>query len=108
MGSSPFLLLQGFRHDVSYAAYTLSIGMYAVFLHLVSIVGKKSVEVNQLEAILLSHFLLDGDNLVGDDGIADVPRRLEGWNGRAEVNLGPEGLLFLALLPRKWKRNSVK
>ena len=60
----------------------LAIGMDTVVKHLVAILSIECVQVDNLQAIFLSHLLLNGDNLAGDDSITDVPRRFEGRNGR--------------------------
>ena len=65
----------------------LAIGMDTIVQHLVAIVSVERVQVDYLQAIFFSHLLLDGDNLVGDDSVTDVPCRLKGRNGRAEEYL---------------------
>ena len=46
--------------------------MYTVAEHLVAITGEEGVQVNNLQAILLSHTLLDGDDGVRYNRVADV------------------------------------
>ena len=75
--------------------------MDTVVQHFITIVGIEHVQIDYLQAIFLSHLLLDGDNLVGDDLVVDVPRRLEGRNGRTQINLrfrGSSNGILLGLL----------
>ena len=60
-------------YEFGQAVYTFGVGVYAVLLHLVGIGGKELVQVNDLQAILLGHLLLDGDDVVDDDRVVDVP-----------------------------------
>ena len=74
-------------NDFCQSAGTLAIGMDAVGKHLIAIVGEKGVQVDDLQAVLVGHLLLNGDDAVHDDRVVDVPRRLEGRNGGAEEDL---------------------
>jgi hypothetical protein len=42
------------------------------------------MQIDQLKAMLTSHFLLDGNHTIDDDGIVDIPRVLESWDRCAE------------------------
>ena len=55
--------------------------MNAIGEHLVAIVSVEGVQVDDFQSELLGHLLLDGNDGIGDDGVVDVPRRLEGGNG---------------------------
>lgn len=87
-----YFFFQNTGDDFRHLANAFFVGVDAVALHLVAIVGKQLVEVDDLQAILLSHLLLDGDDAVGDDGVVDVPCRFEGGDGGTEENLRSFGL----------------
>ena len=63
----------GLGHNLRNAAYTFRIRMDAVVEHLVTVLGVERVEVYHLQAILLGHLLLNGDDAVHDDGVVDLP-----------------------------------
>lgn len=52
--------------------------MDAVVLQVAWVCTEERVEIDDLQTILLRHFLLDGNDAIGDDGIVDVPRWLQG------------------------------
>ena len=73
--------------DFCHALYTFIVGMYSVRKHLVAVVCKKCMQINDLQAVFLRYFLLYGDDAVGDDRIVDVPAGFEGRDRCAEENL---------------------
>ena len=71
--------------------------MDAVVDHLVAIVSVERMQIDDLQAILRCNLLLDRDDAVDDDRVVDVPRRLEGRDGRAEVDLRSGGSALACL-----------
>ena len=61
--------------------------MDAIGLYQFLFIQHQRMQIDELQTILLSHFLLDGDDTIDDDGIIDVPRVLEGRDRRAEEDL---------------------
>ena len=59
--------------DFGHFRHALVVGMNAVGLHLVAVVGKERVEVDDVQTIFLGHLLQDGNDVVGDDSVVDVP-----------------------------------
>ena len=58
--------------------------MDAVGLYQVGTVGKQRVQVDNLQSVLPGHFLLNGDDVVHNHRVADVPSALEGRDGGAQ------------------------
>ena len=79
------VLLDGGSNDLSHLGNTLLIGMDAVGLYQFLIICHQRMQINQLKAMLTSHFLLDGNHTIDDDGIVDIPRVLESWDRCAEA-----------------------
>ena len=57
------------RHTVS----AFAVRMNTIVKHLIAIIGIEGVQVNDLHAKFFGNRLLDGDNLVDNDSVADVP-----------------------------------
>ena len=81
------LRFQNLGDDVGHAGGSFVVGMDAVGQYLVFVTREEDVQVDDLQTVLLGDLLQDGDDAARDDRVADVPRRLEGGDGRAEVYL---------------------
>ena len=87
------------RDDFDHFGHSFVIGMDAVRLHLVAVVSEEGMEVDDFQAVFLGYLLLNGDDVVDNDGVVDVPRRLEGRNRRAKEDLRCDGSHLFSFLP---------
>ena len=66
--------------------------MDAVVEQQLAVGAEVGVEVDDVQAVFTRYFLLDRDDAVDNDGIADVPSGLDGRDGSAEIDLRTGGL----------------